>query len=345
MEVTNKKINLEIINDSRGVLLGIATILVTLFHSDLLNFYEIINIKFMANFLNFIQKTGNLGVDIFLCLSGIGLYFSLSKNSLKQYYKNRFIRIIPEFVIVTFIFNLITKSMTTIELLETFFLIAFFVHGVLDIWYIPFIIVLYLIFPIIYKIIKKYDLSAIFCMLLFAVIFNLLYSIIFPISYQKIEIALTRLPVFLIGSFLGKTIYDKKTISNKLIFISFLLQMIISIILYTNLDIPNFSIFARYLYCPLAITIIINSSYLCSFVKNKGKILLTPIKFIGNHSLEIYLIYINVRDIIKINYQYSTYLELYLISFFITIILSYILKTLLNLLTKQLNKTNKTIKC
>ena len=85
-----KQIELNIINESRNIILGIATLLIVLFHSSALNFNELLGANIISNILNFIKRTGNIGVDIFLFLSGIGLYFSLSKNNLKQYYKNRF---------------------------------------------------------------------------------------------------------------------------------------------------------------------------------------------------------------------------------------------------------------
>jgi len=103
MEVKDKYINLERINKSRTILLGIATLLVTFFHMYSLDFYELINIRFVANILTFVKSIGNVGVDIFLFLSGIGLYFSYKKNNLKQFYMNRFVRILPEFILVVFI--------------------------------------------------------------------------------------------------------------------------------------------------------------------------------------------------------------------------------------------------
>lgn len=330
MVVKNKKFELECINKSRVILLGIATLLVTIFHSGSLNFQELINIKFISNILNFIQKTGNYGVDIFLFLSGIGLYHSLSKNNLKQYYKNRFIRIIPIFYIIVLAYTIITETYTIKDFFETIFLISFFIKGNLDIWYIPFIIIIYLIFPLIYKLIKKYDIAGLLISLLSVITLNLLYSICFPTGYHNIEIALTRIPVFLIGVFFGKMIYNKQKISPILVIASILTQLLISFIIYMNLDIPKFHIFSRYLYCPLAISTVINISMLFSLIKNDNILILKPLKFIGNHSLEIYLIYELVKKVINASFSISSYTRYYLLCFIITIILSHILKQLIN---------------
>lgn len=341
MVVKNKNLNLELINESRILLLGIATFLVTLFHSLSLNFYEIINFKPLANILNFIQQTGNYGVDIFLFLSGIGLYFSLSKNNLLKFYKNRFIRIVPELIIVLLIYNLITKSLTPKEFLETSFFVGFFIKGNKSGWFIQFIMLIYIIFPFIYKIIKKYDIYGLAVSLLITVIFNLLYLFIFLTSYENIEIALTRIPIFLIGTYFGKLIYQKKQISKKAITLSFILEILLLIILYNILDVNKFNVISRYIYCPLAITTVINISVIYSLIKNKNNLLIKFFNILGIHSLEIYLIYEKANEILQNKIQTNSYILLYLISFTITLTISYILKLLINLLIKKINKLDK----
>ena len=105
----NKQIELNIISESRNILFGISSLLIILFHSGSLNFTELLGTNIISNILNYIKTTGNIGVEIFLFLSGIGLYFSISKNNLLQYYKNRFIRIIPTFIIIVFLFSCLLK--------------------------------------------------------------------------------------------------------------------------------------------------------------------------------------------------------------------------------------------
>ena len=47
-----------------------------------------INVSLISEIVNFVKQIGNCGVDIFLFLSGIGLYLSMTKNNLRKYYKN-----------------------------------------------------------------------------------------------------------------------------------------------------------------------------------------------------------------------------------------------------------------
>ena len=189
--------DLECINKARVLLLGIAAFMVVIYHMPYLNYNEIISIRFINMILTFIQKIGNFGVDIFLFLSGIGLYFSLSKNSIKRFYKNRFLRILPEYLIVLILYNIFCGTFSIVGILKPLSGWSFFAGESLDGWYVAFIMVMYLIFPIIYKLIKKYDLRALFVGLLIVFVLNFLICYIFSTFYLKIELALTRIPIFL----------------------------------------------------------------------------------------------------------------------------------------------------
>ena len=57
----------------RGVLMGIATIMILIIHS-----YEC-NVNY-PDVLNGMLKKTYIGVDIFLFVSGLGIWYSLSKN-------------------------------------------------------------------------------------------------------------------------------------------------------------------------------------------------------------------------------------------------------------------------
>ncbi|MBR5764245.1 MAG: acyltransferase, partial [Bacteroidaceae bacterium] len=63
--------NLFLLSKHRSSLMGIAIFLVVLFHAPHI---------FPDTFFDLIQSQGNLGVDIFFLISGIGLFFSWTKN-------------------------------------------------------------------------------------------------------------------------------------------------------------------------------------------------------------------------------------------------------------------------
>lgn len=79
---------IEFISKNRTYLMGIAMILVVIYHafSCVYNPIGVLNI-------------GYVGVDIFLFLSGFGLASSFEKNKISNFYKNRFTRIYPIYFI------------------------------------------------------------------------------------------------------------------------------------------------------------------------------------------------------------------------------------------------------
>ena len=83
--------NLGKISAYRGELMGFAILIVMLFH---------MGVPRSSSWYGLVRM-GNLGVDIFLFLSGMGLWYSWSKNpALRQFYFNRVIRIYPAWLII-----------------------------------------------------------------------------------------------------------------------------------------------------------------------------------------------------------------------------------------------------
>ena len=86
-----KDIELENISRYRGELMGIAMLFIILFHVSL-----------PRNDLFFgLRRMGNIGVDMFLFLSGIGLWFSWIKTpSARHFFMKRYLRVYPAWLIV-----------------------------------------------------------------------------------------------------------------------------------------------------------------------------------------------------------------------------------------------------
>ena len=79
-----KDIELANISRYRSELMGAAMLFIILFHVPLDRSNEFFGLR----------RCGNVGVDMFLFLSGIGLWFSWVKNpSVWQFYKRRLLRI------------------------------------------------------------------------------------------------------------------------------------------------------------------------------------------------------------------------------------------------------------
>ena len=142
------------ISGVRNVLFGIATLLIVAFHSVHLadaSAFPIIN-KITDGFLYY----GNIGVDIFLFLSGVGLYYSFSKNrNVKTFYLRRGIRLLPALLLVLAAHNgllFLMKKITFVRFLSNPLLLSFFIDGDKGAWFFSLLIVLYLVYPALHKV-------------------------------------------------------------------------------------------------------------------------------------------------------------------------------------------------
>ena len=144
-----KKWNLYNISESRGILMGVATLIVAFFHCYSYNFYKVMPTEFLGSIFMFLRKMGNIGVDIFLFLSAIGLFFSFSKNSnLKDFYKKRVLRIVPSILIVATVYYLY-KKVSISAFIKNVLLVSFYINGNRDFWYFSLVILLLFDFPFI----------------------------------------------------------------------------------------------------------------------------------------------------------------------------------------------------
>ena len=106
--------------------------------------------------LGFIAQYGFAGVDIFLFVSGFGLFYSLDKDdNLVRFYEKRLLRIFPAYYIIGFITNLLLTHDDVRTFLFRYSTIGFWIGREYAEWFIPSIILLYFFAPFIKKIIDK----------------------------------------------------------------------------------------------------------------------------------------------------------------------------------------------
>ena len=165
----------------RSELMGLAILWVVWFHSSVqLNFFKIniINVSF-----SIIKNIGYGGVDIFLLVSGMGVYNSLEINDVSQYIKNRIRRITPVWwsyliisVLLGYFFFQIHFSKLEILGFATFtgFWIDMSNQGN---WYVYAIMLFYLISPVFYSLIKNSKNK--YLMMTFLIAVALLVSVLF----------------------------------------------------------------------------------------------------------------------------------------------------------------------
>mgnify|MGYP000273139614 FL=1 len=126
----------------RGFLMGFAILWVMYFH---------IPLKFATEVGWFIHRIGFYGVDIFLFLSGLGVYYSLTKRpNVLGFYKARLVRILPAYIIVVCASYCLLR-LDRASALDFFYYISgigyWTRHARFD-WYIPTQLAFYLITPL-----------------------------------------------------------------------------------------------------------------------------------------------------------------------------------------------------
>lgn len=137
--------NLKLFSTHRSFLMGIAMIMVMLFHQQFCT---------SAIGASIFQWYGRLGVDIFLFLSGFGIFYSLSKHrgeSIWPFYQRRLIRILPASILVGIGTAVFFKYHSTTQ----WVLCAL---G-LNLWYIRSILLMYLIAPFLLKYYERHHAS------------------------------------------------------------------------------------------------------------------------------------------------------------------------------------------
>lgn len=280
------------ISKYRSIIMGMATILIVLCHTTF-SIHGFCGEIYRIYIKQFMQ----CGVDIFFLISGLGCYFSFSNNpSVQRFYFKRMIRImIPYllFILIYGTFIVFLKNKSIIIFLYEYSIINFFCSGYLSNWFIGAILVLYLLFPLLYKIVRFSRRLMIMISIIILVILLIPFWSFSPNNIKIIrELFLVRIPVFLIGIVFGDYIYKKKEPAKRIIIL--VLVFVISVVMFSlNVIFNKYDtwIFSRVLFLPVSVSgvmLISNLFYQLNFEKYKAYSFFV---LIGSMSLEMYLVF------------------------------------------------------
>lgn len=204
MNLTKIQFKLNDIGKYRQEIFGIAIISVIIFHY-FEGLYKAYGVGLIRSFAGLILGTiGSVGVDIFIFLSGYGIYYSLKKNQSRvAFFSRRLKRVIIPYLIFGLFFwaikDFYISHVSIGRFLYDYSLLSFWGEGLRTFWYISFIFILYLISPMVYSkgpngIQIASILSVMLCICLF---------IISPQVFNNTEIALCRGPIYFIGMYVA----------------------------------------------------------------------------------------------------------------------------------------------
>lgn len=252
---------------TRYYLMGIATIFIIFLH---LYSFAPDNSALIHRVIKFFFLNGDYGVNIFFLLSAYGLCYSYNKNSMKSYYYRRIKRMLPMLLIYCIIHFLLYNDFvfpnSLFNVIAHITGISIFYNDNLYDWFVPTLIFLYLIFPLLYKfclILKKYSISLI--ILLFVTIL----LCVVPVYDFGWQLKIPRLCTVIIG--IMTYLYEKDN-NYKAIYSIYGWTALLSFMSFVK---------GAYLSTPaVALLISMNKDYLP---------FRSIISFLGRHSFEIYL--------------------------------------------------------
>lgn len=292
-------IDLSLINKHRRFLMGLAAFWIVVYHSSFFDFRDIefLSVTHIGDLLEILKRLGNAAVEVFLFLSGIGLYYSMSKDSkLTSFYKKRFFRVVPSsFIIVVTLCGFLSTTYLPEYFSQITFVDLFVKSEVAEVaWYVSAILVFYLFFPLIYKAVKRFGLIAVVVISLVSIIFTFALGAIDYDYFMRVEVFLTRIPAFVTGAYLGKVIMKGVKIPRW----GFLAIILFNIV-YTFLSVfliiqiqEDYGFIRHYINFPLALSFLFVFAFLREAV---GSHIITRFfEMLGLFSLEYYLIHVNM---------------------------------------------------
>lgn len=340
-----KNIELADISRYRGELMGAAMLFIILFHVQLPR----------SDMFFGLRRMGNIGVDLFLFLSGIGLWFSWMKDregeNLRQktvgFYLRRLLRIYPTWLVMASLFYVgdfmgagkYSKNLADLlgDVLVNW---DFWLHDELTFWYIPATMMLYLLAPPYMELIRRHPIYRWLPVVM--VMWCVIVQWVTPIhqAVGHIEIFWSRVPIFFIGINMSEAVRGKQSVDGQaiwLILLMFGVALSASIFL-EQVRHGQFPLFVeRMLYIPLTVTTVL---LLNAVFRHTPQWFNRALSFVGAVSLEIYLIHSHFV-LVHLERLGWSYWPKFFACLAITLPLAWLLNKVIGLIVRPLEKRLK----
>ncbi len=290
-----------------------------------------------------LRRCGNVGVDIFLFLSGVGLWFSWVKTpDVLRFYRRRLLRIVPTWIVVATAFYLPDYlgarrfSHSLVDLIGDITINwDFWLHDELTFWYVPAIMALYLVAPWYMRLVQSRPVYRWLPLLM--VIWCVMVQWVLPIHHAvgHIEIFWSRVPIFFIGINFGEMVRMRRQLSGEavwLLLITFLMTFGTCLYL-EQVRHGHFPLFVeRMLYIPFTVCTVLVMNRI---FRRMPQWVNSSFRFVGALSLEAYLIHIHFV-LVYVQPYHLGYWPTFLVTVAITLPIAWLLQRLIGLLTARL---------
>ena len=290
-----------------------------------------------------LRRCGNVGVDIFLFLSGVGLWFSWVKTpDVLRFYRRRLLRIVPTWIVVATAFYLPDYlgvrrfSRSLVDLIGDITINwDFWLHDELTFWYVPAIMALYLVAPWYMRLVQSRPVYRWLPLLM--VIWCVMVQWVLPIHHAvgHIEIFWSRVPIFFIGINFGEMVRTRRQLPGEavwLLLITFLMTFGTCLYL-EQVRHGHFPLFVeRMLYIPFTVCTVLVMNRI---FRRMPQCVNSSFRFVGALSLEAYLIHIHFV-LVYVQPYHLGYWPTFLLTVAITLPIAWLLQRLIGLLTARL---------
>ncbi len=337
-----------LVSENRNVLFGLSMVMIILFHfsEDFHAAFEagkVLPFPFWGGWiLKYYRYVRSIGVELFVFMAGMGQYYSYHKNpGAWNYYKRRASRILIPYALLAipfwFMVDGVLSKTGIVRYLEDLFFLTFFTDAEHALWFIGFILVMYLILPAVYSLF--YGHGRFVGTIAFLVLTGLVIAannglrLQLPQTYLGIELAITRIPIFLIGVYAGKWIKEDRRLYGILVCI-FVLGAIALKISMVQHGMTNAIV--RYTDIAYALALLVVLTVLATGIQRLHWLhwLKNGLTLIGAYSLELYMTHVTVRSVFKQLKIGTWHVRSYVMVILLAILLSAGLKKMTDALTQ-----------
>ncbi|HJG68264.1 MAG TPA: acyltransferase [Staphylococcus ureilyticus] len=316
----------------RNELFGLSIIEILIFHFFENYFDSSDGIKGILYYLGkaYDLFLGSIGVEVFLFLSGMGLYYSLKKrkdNSIINFYKRRFKRLLPSFITVAILYyawrNFIYTEHGFYGFIRGIFFIDFFKAHDTTYWFILLILIMYILFPYLYSLLNdsnaKRNINLVFVIFIWLVACIIIYFN--KKLFINIEILLMRIPIFILGLYFGDIIMNDKKLTKYTLLVLLIIVMLKLLLIKES----EFPIVGRIIASGWTFPIMFFGVFIIKNVASNIGILNRFIRYSGSLSLELYIVHVSLREFLN---AYGFTMSI-LWHYLIMIVLSYFFATVI----------------
>ncbi|MBO5001835.1 MAG: acyltransferase [Prevotella sp.] len=291
MKIQIKETSFSALSTYRSELMGLAMLFVILFHVWLPKTDPMFGL----------HRIGNVGVDMFMFLSGIGLWYAWQKKpTLKQFYWRRYIRIYPAWLIMACLFYI--PNYLNVEgggyspniwhlIANILFNWSFWRIDDLTFWFIPSIMMMYTFAPAYMSLIQRSPAYRWMPVLFMVLAVMVQYYPPVHAGVGHIEIFFSRIPIFLLGVNCGEWVRERRTLEPSAMWL-LLLVFVMSLLMCVEFEESwrgRFPLFLeRMVYIPLTVSGLLLLAHLLDVLPQWAN---KAFAFVGTISLEIYLIH------------------------------------------------------